>query len=87
MDADDLTLVADGYAAGDKFYVHTGASWQGYTYDGTTYGGLVLNAGETFLVKIDAAHAQVDWDYVVGGAPVAATSDIKKVVKSNSVLR
>jgi hypothetical protein len=86
LDVDDCTLAADGFASGDKIFKHNGTAWSGYMYNGTTYGGLVLDAGETFLVKIDGAHADVSWDYLVGGAAVA-TANVSKVVKSSNSLR
>jgi len=86
LDTDDLTLSADGFAAGDKILDWVGF-WSSYTYNGTTY-GLDLLAGKSYMFNI--ASGAFTWDYTIPmPAAVTATSvpTVQKVrAQSNTVL-
>lgn len=81
LDTDDLTLAADGFAAGDKILNWSG-SWSTYTYNGTTY-GLSLLAGKSYIFRV--ANAFV-WDYTVAAAPAASIEvpTVQKVRANNA---
>jgi len=83
LDADDLTLAEDGFAAGDRIYAMNNGAWVNFTYDGTTY-GTDLMAGEAYLVK---TAGDVDWDYTVGGGAMAVIPvGVKKVTSVRSAI-
>jgi hypothetical protein len=69
LDANDLSLNADGFDTGDVVLEYN-AGWLTYTFNGATY-GYDMAAGRSYVMRAATAFT---WDYTIPAGAVATTS-------------